>query len=251
MALKAIIVVIIWTVGLITSPSSAVRAQSTAVPVAHEDLASKYLEDVEIEAESVSEVLSTLSFSYDVPIGFQVSENCRDRTVYPLRFKKVALKDLLEKFFAGQDQYEWEITDGVVNVFPKMICSNPMFDELLETEIDSVSVTTQASCWEIQNSLVRAPPIQRVLEMRGLNYHAWPLGGFYIQNVGNTTLDLKHMTLKAALNKIVKESRRAKFWRLAGNGTYQTVTLILSARFSDKPDKLRFDLRPDERLLEP
>ncbi len=236
---------------LVSSLSAAVKAQSTAVVVTHEDLASKYLEDVEIEAESVSEVLSTLSFSYDVPIGFQVSENCRDRIVPSLRFKKIRLKDLLENLFANQDQYAWEITAGVVNVFPKITCSNPIFDELLETEIETFSVKPKTSCWEIQNSLVRTPAIQRVLKERGLTYHDWGLGGFYIQNVGDTMLELKNLTLKAALNKVVKESPQAKFWRLAGDGTYQTVTLILSARFSDKPNKLRFDLRPDERLPEP
>lgn len=214
---------------LISGMTGIIQAQQTAVTAKYQDLESKFLENVQIEGQGLRQLLSELSLSYDIPIGALIPEkDDADLAFHRLDFKRGTLKELLTKLVGEHDQYLWEIKDGVVNVFPKGGCCDAMFGELLKTRIRSFSVEKKTSCGVVTRSLASTPEIKQFLEAKNISYLEQGVNGFYIPHVGdNFRLDVTNMTLRAILNKLIKESPLAKFWIVVGDSSYQTVSITL------------------------
>jgi len=205
------------------------------VAATQNDLATRSLENVRIEAQSVGALLEKLSLHYDIPVGFEAASNDDERVNYELDFKKGSLSDLLNEFVARHDQYAWEIRDGVVNIFPKDNYRDALFRDLLATQIDSFAVKKKTSCMELAKSLAATSEVRRVLAAHGTSYRERDFSGSYIPQVGqNFALDVSNMTLKSTLNKVIKESPAARFWLVTRNSD-QTFFLSVGARFEDSP----------------
>lgn len=205
------------------------------VAATQNDLATRSLENVRIEAQSIGSLLGKLSLFYDIPVGFEAASNDDERVDYQLDFKKGSLSDLLNEFVAQHDQYIWEIRDGVVNIFPKDKYRDALFRDLLATQINSFAVKKKTSCLELAKSLATTPEVRKVLAAYGTSYRERDFSGAYIPQVGqNFALDVSNMTLKSTLNKVIKESPAARFWLVTRNSD-QTFFLSVGARFEDSP----------------
>lgn len=212
------------------------RAQKSAVAGKDDALAAKQLENVQIEAQSIGRLFADLSLSYDIPIGLEIALNDDESAIYHIDFKKGTLSELLTQFVARHDQYAWEITDGVVNVFPKDYHRDLLLEELLETKIGSFSIKEKTNCWTLVESLITTPEIKEILEIKKTTYRSRSFSGAYIPQLGrHFTLDVSNMQLKTILNKVTKESQTAKFWLITRNGNDQTLFIGLSARHEDFP----------------
>src|SRR5262245_47254357 len=172
------------------------------VAVTQNDLATRSLENVKIEAQSIGALLEKLSLHYDIPVGFEAASNDDERVNYQLDFKKGSLSDLLNEFVARHDQYAWEIRDGVVNIFPKYNYRDALFRDLLATQIDSFGVKKKTSCMELAKSLAATSEVRRVLAAHGTSYRERDFSGGYIPQVGQDfALTVSNMALKSTLNK--------------------------------------------------
>jgi len=210
-------------------------AATTVSAGTQNDLASRSLENVKIEAQSIGALLEKLSLHYDIPVGFEAASNDDERVNYELDFKKGSLSDLLNEFVARHDQYAWEIRDGVVNIFPKDNYRDALFRDLLATQIDTFAVKKKTSCVELAKSLAATSEVRRVLAAYGTSYRERSFSGAYIPQVGqNFALNVSNMTLKSTLNKVIKESPAARFWLVTRNSD-QTFFLSVGARFEDSP----------------
>jgi hypothetical protein len=202
------------------------------------DLAARLLENVQIESQSIGSLFSHLSLYYDIPIGLETALSDDEFATYQIDFKKGTLSDLLTRFVARYDKYDWEIKDGVVNVFPKGNQRNVLFKELLDTTISSFSVKENTSCVALIKSLLTTPEIKRILEINETTYRTPIPGGFGIQQVGRDfKLDVSNMTLKSILNKVIKESPTANFWLITRDSYDQALFVNLSARHEELPMK--------------
>lgn len=199
------------------------------------DLATRSLENVKIEAQSIGALLEKLSLRYDIPIGVEAASNDDERVDYQLDFKNGSLSDLLNEFVTQHDQYAWEIRDGAVNIFPKDKYRDALFRDLLATQIGSFAVKKKTSCLELAKSLAATSEIRKVLAAYGTSYRERNFSGGYLPQVGqNFALDVSNMTLKSMLNKVIKESPAARFWLVTRNSD-QTFFLSVGARFEDSP----------------
>ena len=212
-------------------------AQSFAGTNRKTDLAHLPLENVRIEVQSIEELFSRLSFSYDIPVGLEIARNDEALPVYRLNFKGGTLSDLLTQFVIEHNQYDWEIKDGVVSVFPKEVYRDPILGELLATEISRFSVKEKSSCWALGESLVATPEIRRILELYGLAYDAGSLSGFYIQQLGQRfAFEVSKMQLKSILEKVIRESPVARIWIIRKDSSAQTLSLRIKARLEYSPE---------------
>jgi hypothetical protein len=209
-------------------------AQQTAAAGKDRDLATMWLKDVRIEAQSIGSLFSDLSLSYDIPIGLELALNDDELMTYQIDFKKGTLADLLTQFVAQHDQYDWEIKDGVVNIFPKDNYRDVILDKLLEAEISSVVVKENTSCRALEESLVKTPEIKKILEDNGITHSGLNFSGGYFPQLGrHFSLAVSNMRLKSILNKVVKESPSAKIWLIKRYSNNQTFFIRLSARHED------------------
>lgn len=225
-----------WTLVSFFGLNNFCRAQEASATSKSQDWAATRLEDVRIKAQGVANIFSTLSSYYDIPIGVEEALEDGGLTDHLIEVRKGTLSEFLAQFVARYDRYAWEIRDGVVNVFPKDNHRDLLISELLETNVGSFSIAEGTSCYHLVKSLADTPEIKKAVEANGTTLYGPSPGGFYIQQVGrHFKLDVSDMTLKSILNKVIKESPTAGFWRITRNHSDQAVYIGLSARHEDTP----------------
>jgi hypothetical protein len=203
------------------------------------DVANMRLQNVKIEAQSIERLFTKLSLSYDIPIGLEVATNDDELATYSIDFKEGNLSDLLNQIIRDNSQYDWEIKDGVVNVFPKAGHRVLFFRELLETKISHFSIKEKTNCWLFVENLIATPEVKNILEINSINYSKRSFTGFYIPQLGeNFVMNVSDSSLKSILNKVIKESPTAKIWLIKRySHDPQTFFITVNARHSDFPMK--------------
>ena len=220
----------VFALVMLFETNSLVCAQELAVANKDGDLAGKQLENVQIEGQGVEALLTDLSLSYDIPIGLEIASHDDEFTDYTLDLKKGTLTDLLARFVKQHNQYTWEIKDGVVNIFPRSNFRDFVLTELLKVEISKFSVKENTGCWKLVDSLADTVEVRNLLKnyrmIRRLNFS----GGYFPQLGRQFKLDVTEMTVKAILDKVIKESPVAKIWVIKHYSSDGTFVLRLNAR---------------------
>lgn len=212
-----------------------VRAQENPAAKPRVDLAQMRLKNVEIERESIAGLFAALSFSYDIPIGLEIARGGDEVSLYQINFQKGTLSDLLTRFVAQYDVYDWKIEDGVVSVFPKKDYRDPLIRELLLTEIRSFAVEEKTSTMGFGNSLLSTREAKSLIESIGMNYDTGHIGGFYIQQLGQKfSFEVSNTRLKSILDKVIKESPVARNWTISTSA--QTIFLRVNVKLEYTPE---------------
>lgn len=216
-------------------------------------LATSQLEDVRLRGGSLSSLLADLALDYDIPIGFEYAMNDSSFKEMRLKRDKITLSDLLNQLMADHREYSWEISDGVVHVFPKEGYRDPIVEQLLNVEIKTFGVKKTTLVWDVETTLLKTPEFKRVVDTNGLGTHGWSFSGFYFPHLGkNYTLDVSDTTVRAILDRIIKESPTAKFWNISRDSSDHTFSISLAALHEDTPKHLqRIDFDELEGLSYP
>ena len=211
--------------------TSLVCAQKPALRNKDGDLASRQLENVQIEGQGVEALLTNLSLSYNIPIGLEIALHDDELTTYILDLKRGTLTDLLTLFARQHNQYTWKIKDGVVNIFPRTNYRDFVLDELLKVQISHFAVKENTGCWALVDSLTSTVEVQNVLKTYGMTPSGLNFSGAYFPQLGrHFKLDVSDMTVKTILNKVIKESPIAKIWLIKKYSLNQTFVIRLNAR---------------------
>lgn len=201
-----------------------------------ENLATKRLEDVHIEAQSIGQVLAEFALTYDIPLGVEIASYDDELATYRIDFARGTLSEFLTQFVNEHDQYTWKITDGVVNVLPKDNHRDAVLEEMLRTEISGLTIKEKTTCWSLENSLANTAEIKKLLDARGVTVGKANFSGAYFPQLGGRfTLQVSKMALGSILNEVVKESPVAKFWLVKKYSASRTVRIRCSARYEDPP----------------
>lgn len=219
-----VLVVLFGTTSLVCARGSVAANRDT-------DLPSRQLENVQIEGQSIEALLTDLSLSYDIPIGLEIAPHDDEFTIYTLDLKRGTLTDLLTQFVNQHNQYTWEIKDGVVNIFPKPGYRDFILDELLKVKIRNFSVKENSGCLKLADSLTDTVEVQKVLKTYGMTRSGSNFSGAYFPQLGRRfKLDVSNMTVKAILNRVIKESPIAKIWLIKKHNFDRTFVISLNAR---------------------
>ena len=230
---------LILTLGLVITIFSSGNgwcAQKSTQTTKHGNLAALQLKDVHIEAQGIEAFFSDLSLEYGIPIGLEIASNDNHFEEYDIEFKKGTLGDFLNKFVKAYNLYAWDITDGVVNIFPKGGYRDQVIDDLLKTKVASFKVTENTNCWTAIDLLLATPELKGKLEASGVVQSGLNFSGSYIPHLGRQfTLDVSNMTVKSILNKVAKDSPLAKIWVIKKYGYEQTFFIRFHALHPDAP----------------
>jgi hypothetical protein len=210
-----------------------------------ESLADLQLENVRIQSQGITSLLSKLARDYDIPVGLEIASNENQFDIYFIDFEKGTLSDLLNQFVNQYDRYTWEIQDNVVNVFPKGGSRDIRLDIILRAEIDSFSIKENTGCFQLADSLIATPEMKNVLESMDITPRGPNFSGFYFPQLGRQfTLNVSHITLRSILNRVIKESPIAKIWHIELGNSDRMLSMRFSARQEDANRQWKFDV-PD------
>lgn len=224
----------VYVLVIIFGATSFIYAQESAVANKDGNLASRQLENVQIERQGIEALLTALSLSYNIPIGLEMAPHDDEFTTYTLDLKKGPLTDLLNQFVRQHNQYTWEIKDGAVNIFPKSNFRDSVLHELLKVQISKFSVKENTGCWALVDSLTDTIEVQKVLKTHGISRSGLNFSGGYFPQLGrHFKLDVSDMTVKTILNKVIKESPIAKIWLIKKHSHDQTFVIWINARHEE------------------
>jgi hypothetical protein len=149
---------------------------------------------INMENKPLRDVFRHLIVEYDVPIGFEESILDRDhmdfmfRTAIPdpnekkklgyshyvvkniwftVKAEEASLKDVLDIIVGQMKNYDWEINDGVVNIYPKT-GRDERYKNLLDVKIKSFELPIGSPVFMIRNKIFKLPEIKEFLNKNGI-----------------------------------------------------------------------------------
>lgn len=177
-------------------------------------LASRELADVHLAGASLVFVLDELAQTYKLPIGVDEggSEACTVRENLDIRFSSITVEALMNYLITKSDNCQWEISDDVVNFFPKTGRSS-----LAETIIRDFSIRKGESRADIRKSIVEADEVSRLLTSQNRRL-AYFLATMSEEQPIDREFELvkSDKTVRSILNSIAKHSKFF-FWGLFGS----------------------------------
>jgi hypothetical protein len=190
---------------------------------------------VHIESKGLDYLFSELSLSNDIPMGVEVAWDNDDLVIYHMDIENGTLSDVLTQFVNRHGEYDWEIKDGVVNVFPRDYDRDVLVNQLLQTDISRFSIEENSTCSGVQASITADPGIKTILEIYGLTPESeLNSSGFGFPTLGrHFALQLSNINVRSILNKVVKESPIAKVWCVRQYTYNQTLSIRVDARSED------------------
>lgn len=226
---------------LIVAANSVLFGQSVPEYNEQVDINAVRFEGLGIKEQTVRNVFFRLATRYDIPVGIELAQNDEiDLAFYTLDFKGGTLSELMneaiEAVNIGPNRYTWELADGVVHIFPEPGYQAPVLDRLLRVEIADFSMTKGSSCRGFVESLTRSPKMREALDSNGIKLAGENFSGFYFPMMGKEfEIEARNMSLKAVLDKAVKESPVARSWAINLYEASNSFNLVVNARSENMP----------------
>ena len=212
------------------SNSHRTEAQSRDSARKNSELATRVIKDVALEGQ-LWDLLTRLSLDYDIPLGLEVSADEQRSNRYRVELSEGTIADLMSQIISQNERYDWLIENGVVNVFPREKYRDTFLTELLTVRIRRFAINKNSDCWALQNDLITIPEIRAVVDAHGMQSIAADFTGFYIPQLGrNFSLKFSDTTLKALLNRIIRESPLARTWIISADNSSRTLNLRVTSR---------------------
>jgi hypothetical protein len=197
-------------------------------------LATRLIKNVALEGQ-LWDLLGRLSLEYDIPLGLEISPDEQLSNRYRVELREGTVADLITQIINQNQRYDWLIENGVVNIFPRDKYRDAFLAELLAVRIRNFAVNKNSDCWALQNDLINTPAIKAAIAAHGMQSTSADFTGFYIPQLGpNFSLNVSDITLKALLNRIIKDSPLARTWLISTDGASRTVNLRVSSRQLEK-----------------
>jgi len=218
---------------IITSNSYRTEAQSLDSATKTSDLATRKIRDVALEGQ-LRNLLTRLSLDYDIPLGLEISSDEKFSSRYRVELREGTVADLMKQIINQNEQYDWLIENGVVNIFPRDKYRDAFLAELLMVRIGSFAVNKNSDCWKLQNDLVNTPEVKAVIDAHGMQTGI-NFSGAYIPQLGQQfSVKVSDTTLKALLNRIIRESPLARTWIVSTDHSSRTLSIGVTSRQTEK-----------------
>jgi hypothetical protein len=211
------------------SNSHRTEAQSLDSSRRNTDLATRLIKNVALEGQ-LWNLLTRLSLNYDIPMGVEISSDEQKSNHYRVELTEGTIADLMGQIISQNERYDWFIENGVVNIFPRNKYRNAFLAELLKVRIRSFSVTQNSDCWKLEDDLVNTPEVKAIIDAHGMQTGANFSGSYIPQLGGQFSLKVSDTTLKALLNRIIRESPLARAWIISSDDSSRTLSLRVTAR---------------------
>lgn len=183
-------------------------------------------------------VFTRLMYRYDIPIGFEESvldqahnfyefepnvppEKDREqyagrelfatRTISPeytitVDFTDAPLKEVMNSIVKQMKNYDWEVRDGVVNIFP-VKGRNPLFEKLLDIKVKTFVIGNGVRAGSVQPTIFDLPEFKSFLVDHKLCVDYGRVAPWFDEKPLTNAMSFSNMNLKQLLNEIANSKR--------------------------------------------
>ena len=204
--MKRVAIVALTLFGLFGSSIQAQVSRSKDEGIT-EGVLSRLVEFNEIDDTEFVRVFTSALSTTNVPGGMVKLNNCNPIAVLkPWQARIFTLRDALDSIIHAEPDYRWFINDGVINLMPKG--EEPT---LLQVRINRLNVKDAESIYLPLSKLMSLPEVRESIAQLGLSEAPHLLiGGISLRpDRPRYTIDCQNVTLKEALNTIVRTHGRA------------------------------------------
>lgn len=198
-----------------------------------------YIDKDKINAANLSKVISNISFVYRVPVGFEMkTDKAKDKNLSkksPLLSRSGSLKEVLNEITKIDNAYDWELKNGVINIFPVQD-KDYLVKEILNTKINEVKFEFTKDGADVGKSIFELPAIKdkltsfgvtaiQIRNISGLTYGTLEELESDV-NAYKTFINSKDTSVKAILNDLLTE-HKFRYWTILRWGENQEfITLV-------------------------
>ncbi len=183
-------------------------------------------------------VFTRLMYRYDVLIGFEESTLDQDHNFYEFEpnvppekdreqyaarelfatktispeytvtvdFTDAPLKDVMNSIVKQMRNYDWEVSDGVVNIFP-VKGRNPLFEKVLNVKVNKFLIGKGVRAGTVQPSIFDLPEFKSFLGEQKLCVDYGRVAPWFDEKPLQNDMSFSNMSLKQLLNEIAKSKR--------------------------------------------
>jgi hypothetical protein len=188
------------------------------------DLMNIRVKRLTINAENIHLTLSRIANEYDIPIGLEVADQGSGKHPIKIHVKDAALRDVLNLIVRQDPRYEWAVTDGVVNVFPKRN-RNSVLKDLLGTQVQSFRIEKGTSRFDVKVNMANLPEIRSFLERSNAAPWVAALSNRDYASLGpEFSLEMSNASLRMILNSIIGRGP-TKYWIVSKPGNDNSIII--------------------------
>jgi len=181
--------------------------------------------DINLSKATLLETLNILAIYHRVPIGLERDTDYRQRIAQlmyvengkikwkdgTITIKSGTLKEILDSLVAQEPLYQWEVRDGVINVFPTQ-SRDEFLKKLLETNIEKFSPKKGINKFKLRDVIVDLSEIKALLEAENIEVikRYYPTRRSIYTN-DEVDLSISNTNVRGVLNKVARDSEH-KIW---------------------------------------
>jgi hypothetical protein len=129
-----------------------------------------------------------------------------EENLITLDFKNARLEEVMDSIVSQMNNYAWEVSDGVVNIYPTQ-GRDPRLKKFLETKVERFYMGMGAEITTIKAQIeVFQPEFRQFLKDNGLENEAGNFSAFDRRTLPNG-MAFTNLTFKELLNAITREKR--------------------------------------------
>ena len=177
------------------------------------NILNRHIKDLTIRDQNINLALSRIAGDYHIPIGLEMvpGEGGAVEKNIKLDIKDSTCREILDAIVEQDDRYEWKLTDGVVNVYPKAN-RDAILQDVLATKVKRFSLDKNTSLYRARVNIVEVPEIKSKLKDHQITPFIVAFTGIDYQKLGNDfSMNVSDVTLQEILNQIIKQSA-TKYW---------------------------------------
>lgn len=185
-------------------------------------------------------VLQILAYKHKIPVGIELNMTYRQKSFAEMRVENGritwedrleihagTLKEILDQLVQQEPEYSWEISDGVVNVYP-ISNRDPLIKGILELQIKEVTLKNQKiDRPDLLDIISNADKFGELLTHSGVEFRRSDTLNqvFIYENTEIGGFEVKDTNVKTILNKFIRESHQ-KIWILERGGINNEILSI-------------------------
>ena len=171
-------------------------------------------------------VLSTLSVTHRVPIGFEGSAADQNELKLVLESANDSLKETLDSIVKQEPFYRWEIVDGVINFVPARD-RDAFIETLLSMPVSNYDPGKWTIEFQLRNAIGNTPEVKQLLESNKKSFAKYQDYVYHpsIYTKDDVDLRISNTTVRGILNRIVRISEH-KSWSISWTDKEKNVLSI-------------------------
>jgi hypothetical protein len=171
-------------------------------------------------------LLSTLSVTHRVPIGFEGSAADQNEAKIVVESANSSLKEILDSIVQQEPLYRWEVVDGVINFVPTRD-RDSFIETLLSTPVSNYDPGKWTIKFQLRDAIGNTPEVKQLLESNKKSLARYQDYVYHpsIYTKGDVDLRISNTTVRGILNRIVRISEH-KSWSISWTDKENNVLSI-------------------------